>query len=53
MKFYTIGEELYEDKSKANRFNILSELNIFPTAGNPCIYFFYLFLTPNIIKIIR
>ena len=38
-KFYNVGQELYEDKSKPNKFNILNDLNIFPTAGNPCTFF--------------
>ena len=42
MKFYTVGDELFQDKTKPNRFNLLNELNIFPTAGNPCNHCFYL-----------
>ena len=36
IKLYNVGDELFDEKSKPNRFNIINDLNIFPTAGNPC-----------------
>jgi hypothetical protein len=43
-RFYNVGAELYEEKSKPDRFNIINDLNIFPIAGNACNRFIYFFI---------